>query len=408
MFEHFFRKKDAVEVHRFNNKVGNSEIALLSFEGNMRDAIIDYFDGQYQASGSYIKNGGSISPKTIMTLAGGGAASLKISSAKAGNLFMATADPATLMKIGDGVGSAVMGAGGIIKQAPFIAASNTIVPIIGPLIAYQTLSTITIINEFKDMNKNLYKVEQAISELTRRIEATHIAQLISSSNRIIDIEKQFLKNSFFTNDMTVRLAILEDNINKGFERYNFLYSTQHTDYDYTSSEWETRKRDSLLATMYSVLDIRVELLRLQLIMQENPMHIGYSVEQFREKIDLYQKLWDEINNDANIMLEKSNNISNKISEIQDDMNMWQEFLPEWLSKRKKETNELENLKVKVELEGQKHKNEFNEFLMEANKLGSSVGKELDNFNRKEMSLIYWEDNNGTHSYYTNDLMIESR
>ena len=90
------------------------------------------------------------------------------------------------------------------------------------------------------------------------------------------------------------------------------------------------------------------------------------------------------------------------------MNMWQEFLPEWLSKRKKETNELENLKVKVELEGQKHKNEFNEFLMEANKLGSSVGKELDNFNRKEMSLIYWEDNNGTHSYYTNDLMIESR
>ena len=47
-----------------------------------------------------------------------GAASPVAASLLAGNVFLATANPATLMTIGTGVGSAVMGPAGIVAHAP--------------------------------------------------------------------------------------------------------------------------------------------------------------------------------------------------------------------------------------------------------------------------------------------------
>ena len=52
-----------------------------------------------------------------------GAGSTAASSLLAGNVFLATVNPQTLMTIGTGVGSAVMGSTGVVAQAPFVAAA---------------------------------------------------------------------------------------------------------------------------------------------------------------------------------------------------------------------------------------------------------------------------------------------
>ena len=59
-----------------------------------------------------------------------GAGSTAASSLLAGNVFMATVNPQTLMTIGTGVGSAVMGPAGIVAQAPFVAASTALIPVV--------------------------------------------------------------------------------------------------------------------------------------------------------------------------------------------------------------------------------------------------------------------------------------
>ena len=60
------------------------------------------------------------------------------SSVFAGNVFLATADPKTLMVISKGVSTAVMDGGRIIGHAPFIAAGSAILPVVAPLMLFTT------------------------------------------------------------------------------------------------------------------------------------------------------------------------------------------------------------------------------------------------------------------------------
>lgn len=107
-------------MKEFNNPQTNkAEMALLAFDGKMRDKIIENFNQHFLIEGDHIKNGGISSPKTMLSLLGGSASSLGLAGITSGQLFMATANPATLMSIGNGVGSAVMGTSGIVTQAPF-------------------------------------------------------------------------------------------------------------------------------------------------------------------------------------------------------------------------------------------------------------------------------------------------
>ena len=69
------------------------------------------------------QSGGAIDSSWLLPMLGAG--STAASSLMAGSVFLATANPATLMTIGTGVGTAVMGPAGIVAQAPFIAASRT-------------------------------------------------------------------------------------------------------------------------------------------------------------------------------------------------------------------------------------------------------------------------------------------
>lgn len=129
--------RNKIIVKNFDNaETGKTEMALLAFNGNMRDSIIDNFNKHFIIEGDHIKNGGVASPKTILSLLGTGTGAIGLAGAASGQLFMATANPATLMSIGNGVGSAVMGASGIVSQAPFLPVAGALMPVLAPIIAF--------------------------------------------------------------------------------------------------------------------------------------------------------------------------------------------------------------------------------------------------------------------------------
>lgn len=150
------------------------EFGLLSINGNLKNEIIDQLQDNFCKQGHYINSGGAVSELCIPTLLAGGCGALGITAATSGSLFIATANPSTLMAIGNGVGSAVMGSGGIIGQAPFIPISGAIMPVTAPLLAFQALSTIMVLQQFNVVNKKLDQVQRTVNTALKKEMKLHI------------------------------------------------------------------------------------------------------------------------------------------------------------------------------------------------------------------------------------------
>ncbi|AEF80597.1 hypothetical protein [Leadbettera azotonutricia] len=394
----FFRKKQKSQIvaQKFNNQNDNSEVALLTFEGNIRDQIIEKLNGNLFTKGSYIENGGKISSKNILSMIGIGAGSLGASTVASTQLFMATANPATLMTIGNGVGSAVMEAGRIVAQAPFIAATGAVIPVIAPLIAFQAISTIAIMSEFATINKKLDDIKAVIDRSIQRNEATEIGTIISAFNRLKDIEDQFSNSNQFTNEMLIRLYLLENSINPIFERYKYLYSSQKINETTTSDDLKFKKMDAYFAIMSSMLDMRIDLLRLKVTIQEDPSYMSESAIRFSEKIAFYNKLWGEIKDNS----EEIKDISTKMSDTINQMSWWQKNFS--ILGRREEREDLEKKSAEFGRESENFKTMLNDDIKKAQELSDDMKKNLKS---SKMNLIYWKDENGEHSYYTDDLLI---
>jgi hypothetical protein len=427
-------RRNQIFVKQFNNEENNSPITLLSFDGKIRDQIIERFNTNYLIDGSHIKNGGKSSPKSILTLIGAGAGSIGLAGATSGQLFMATANPATLMAIGNGVGSAVMGAGGIVAQAPFIPVAGALMPVVAPLIAFQIISTITIMNEFKVVNKKLDDIKFLIERIIIRDEATNLGIIISALNRIEDIEKQYETLKYFNTDMMNRLALLENSINPLFERYNYLYSStgdtvvtseiKYSDlkdafgeaffggfYLYHMENRQTKKTniseedlkykgmDAYFAILTSIVDIRVSLLRIKMNMQEAPEYVENSTVLFKEKVRFYEKLWETIHKDY----ENIKEISSKMEEAVKSMNWWQRTVPTWLGGKRKERIENEKNIQKLSPANDLYKNEngLRDIIEKSKQSVQYIGQ------TSKTNLLYWRDDIGEHSYFTDDLVINN-
>ena len=434
----FSKEKNEIVVRKFDNKDNNSSLALLQFNGKVKNVIIKEMNDRLLLRGEYIENGAHSSPKTISTLLTA-AGSVGLSGAMSGQLFMATANPATLMTIGNGVGSAVMGAGGIVAQAPFIPLAGAIMPVAAPLIAFQAMSTLMILNEFKIVNQKLDDIKNLIERIIERDEATNIGIIFSALNRLSEIEEQFNITKCFNQDMIIRINLLENSINPLFERYNYLYTSakktvveekiEYNEFgdkllEIASNPWITgiwsilakneldkrpntrlvvspqdakfKKRDAYFAILTSILDIRISYLRVKLNMQESPEYIHSSVERFHDKIELYKLIWVKIKNDYKEIQELSKNIEETLV----SMNWWEKNLPTFLAGKRKERIEKEKaLKI------MKEDNIFSQDTL--NKFIENSKESIDGLIKNcPSNLIYWQDSLGVHSYYTNDLIIK--
>lgn len=377
------KKNEIIAKPFFDENKKNEMVLLSSKNGNLRNEIIENFNKHFLTEGDHIKNGGISSPKTMLSLIGAGFGSVGFSGATSGSLFMATANPATLMPIGNGLGSAVMAGGKIAAQAPFLPVSGALMPVAAPLVAFQVLSTIAIMKQFENVNKRLDKIQDTLNKILLRNEATFIGEIISASNIITDIEKQFSICNQFTDDMIIRLSLLENKVNPIFERYNFLYENEVITKKLSFEDLHLKENDAYMALVVSILDIRIDLLKIKLNIQNNPGFIKYAAEDFVKKIDFYKELWA---NTQKVPLQLRDVIS-ELMEINSNMNWWQETMPEWLfgkHKQRKENEEKESLFLKVENE---HENQFDKTIENANEAAEEIKKKSFGSKENKPSLL---------------------
>ena len=162
-----------------------------------------------------------------------------------------------------------------------------------------------------------------------------------------------------------------------------------------------KQTDAFLAIITSILDIRIDLLKMKLNIQNNPGYMESAAHAFVEKIDFYHDLWEGIQkNSAEI-----DAVANELKEVVSEMNWWQRNMPSWLFGKRKQRKEFENKSETFEKEALKHQIQFNNQVESAIELEDTVKKGLIPDNK--MSLIYWRDELGEHSYYTDDLLIEN-
>lgn len=382
----------------YENPENGEKFSILAINGEMKDAILKNLQVNLAVQGQYITLGGALSELCVPTLLASGSGALGIAAAASGTLFMATANPATLMTIGNGVGSAVMGSTGIVAQAPFIAATGAIMPVVAPLIAFQALTTIMLMQQFSVVSEKLDKMQQEVSRILQRNEATFVGELISASTRLEAIEKEFQVTRNFSVDMKIRLALIEDKINPYFERYRYLYEAQRIDRTLNADSLKFKNLDAYMATLLSILDLQIDILRIKLTLQENPAFVKTLANVLVEKTDKYQALWTSIESNPRNVEDLGQSLKDSILA----MNGWQKHMPRWLGGMREQRKATESTNSSLNALNKRCKTEH---MVETARSTIEFGKAI-NSSVQQVALLYWQDENGKHSYYTNDLVIK--
>jgi len=391
----FFRKKnEKIMVTTIPESETGRHISVMAIKGDMRDKIILKLKENYLLHGEYIRNGGKASEAYIPALLAGGAGALSLSAAASGTLFMATANPSTLIAIGSGVGSAVMGAGGIIAQAPFMSVAGALMPVAAPLVAFQALSALAMM---KSLHEGLHEVREIVYRIFQRSEATFAGEIISACSRIEGLEHEFQVANRFTQDMMIRLALLEDKINPILERYQYLY--QMLDIGKMSDkDWPIKQADALMAVIVSVIDFRVDMLRMRLFIQDNPGFVKDFTERLIRKKERYLKFCDDIVNMPRVFEKESHMLRKEVA----SRNLYQRLAPEPFGGKRKQT--VESKRRLLALDTFNVSESLMNIALSAKQAFAVDAEGADAAGNA--SFLYWEDEEGKHSYYTDDIHIE--
>ncbi|MCY4440623.1 MAG: hypothetical protein OXE53_10510 [Deltaproteobacteria bacterium] len=292
-----------VAVVRDDGVPGHPEGQIIEFEGQ-KLGVIDFgtdvsrvlrcqMDKNILTRGEPFRSGG-ILDTACLPIAGAGAAAT--SALLAGNVFLATANPATLMQIGAGVGSAVVGSGGtIVAQAPFVAASSAILPVVAPVMLFTTLSSMMICARLDQIQGSLDQLAKAVELLLVRHTADDYATLASALGRLRDVSEEFDGSRRFTDDMRTRLALTERDLNVLRHKYAFLLKRP------VGSELEANLAlsDIELFTAASLADIQIDHLRSKLALQDNPDDAYRRFSALNSRINDYEKAFrDLLENDS--------------------------------------------------------------------------------------------------------------
>ena len=206
------------------------------------------------------------------------------SSLLAGNIFLATADPATLMTIGRGVGSAVMGPAGIVSHAPFVAASSSILPVVAPVMLFMTISSMITASRLDRVQKTLGTLSEIVERVRHVMEAEAYAKFQSATRHLDDIQSQFEHSQRFTDTMKSELVQAKRDLNLLHHQYGHLVRRE------IRSENDARMAvsDINLFFLSSLMDIRADALRLYLTLQDDPGFAGQRQESLQGKVQRHK------------------------------------------------------------------------------------------------------------------------
>ena len=383
-----------------------TEMAVFEFQGELRNLLVTSLQQGYLATGSYAPGARAVSPQGAMSIgvAGAAAAATGLSAAFSSTLFMATANPATLMTIGNGVGSAVMGAGGIVAHAPFIAVASSL-PVVAPILAVQALSTAVIMQEFKKVDRKLDTIKHTLDEAVARIEATHAGELLSASRIVDDVYRQYGLDGAFSNDMLIRLALAERDVKALAARFQQLVDSREATNFEDLREVQQANYDAHSAMLGSFVELRIAYLRVCVDMQENPKSVASSTELLKASIDDRLEFWERL-------LERSRKLKDGIRGIEtklQDMNWAQRNFPAFLGgEGASAERKLANLNaaytstMESELEIMR---EFHALIESAKTTRAALDSSTTTADGESPTLVYWRDESGDHSFVTSKQLL---
>ena len=363
------------------------ELVISEFNGEIQQRILDKMNLEYLSTGKFVKDQRSISPKILSSLMlSSGAAGTAISATMSSSLFMATANPATLMSLGSGVGSAVMGAQGIVAQAPFIAVASSI-PVVAPLMVMQALSSIVLLQQFSAMDKKLDAIKGSIDKMLARQEVTKVAELFAAVNIVDEIYLQYDQAGRFSTDMLIRLALAERDALILSRRYEMLENSEAKN----STANDFANFDTFCTMLASFLNLRVKYLRTSVDIQENPQFVQRSSESFAALLKDAINLWDKL-------LHKSDEIKSDIEES---------------AARLKNANPLERITHSKEKELSRKKDIYTNAMEKERVILKDFHTLIDS--AKQISetattqvlptLVYWHDDVGEHCIATYEQIL---
>jgi len=380
-----------------------AELAVFEFQGKLRDLMISNLREGYLATGNYVSDAKAVSPQGAMSLAVAGAATgaTALSAAFSSTLFMATANPATLMTLGNGVGSAVMGTGGIVAQAPFLAVASSL-PVVAPILAIQALNTAVMMQQFKQVDRKLDTIKSTLDKAIARIEATHAGELLAASRIVDDVYSQYTLEGSFSHDMLVRLALAERDVRALAARFRQLVAARGTTNVDDLAEVQQANYDAHSAMLASFVELRISYLRACVDMQENPKSVDSSLERLKVVIDDGIVFWQQLQDRSRALKSEILDLEGKLK----DMNWAARNFPGGEGATLEKELAKRNAAYTSTMESEREiMSEFHSLIESAR----NTRKALDEPTGKKTSptLVYWKDEAGEHSFVTEQNLISA-
>ena len=370
---------------------GQPDQGLIAVTGRTRDALIASLTNNLAATGKYTPDARAVSPQVLGSTASTATAlgATAASAAIAPTLFMATANPATLMQLGSGVGSAVMGASGIAAQAPFIPVAASL-PVVAPLALMGVVNTAVTMRQFQAVNAKLDTLANTLTDLLARADITQIAGLIAASKTLGDITEEYGELGHFTPAMIARFAVAEQALAAVARRQELLLLSAERRALDPETDIEDVIRDVNAAGLAYITEVQVHALHLALALQESPALVTKRTQQLTECIDKTNERWSTLKN-------LSEGVKAKITEYEEEDQKKSRF--------SRQTHDLSALKERREkiLENEKALIDEHGSKLEAFK---ELSQSLREQQESHATLVYWRDEAGEHSFLTEQLSID--
>lgn len=371
---------------------------LIAITGRTRDALIASLTNSLATTGKYTPDARAVSPQILGSTASTATAvaSTAASAAIAPTLFMATANPATLMQLGSGVGSAVMGAGGIVAQAPFIPVAASL-PVVAPLALMGVVNTAVTMRQFQAVNAKLDTIAATLTNLLVRTDITQIAGLIAASKTLGDITEEYGELGHFTPSMTARFAVAEQALEATARRQELLLLSAESRALDTDTPIEDVIRDINAAGLAYITEVQVHALHVALALQECPALVAKRTQQLTECITHTNDRWSKLKN-------LSERVKAKITEYEaaEQKKSWGEWGKERISGPARDLPALKERREKI-LENEKTLIDEHGSKLEAFK---DLSHSLREQQESRATLVYWRDDAGEHSFLTEQLSID--
>ena len=369
---------------------GQPAQGLIAVTGRTRDALIASLTNSLAATGKYTPDARAVSPQVLGSTASTATAvaSTAASAAIAPTLFMATANPATLMQLGSGVGSAVMGAGGIVAQAPFIPVAASIMGVV---------NTAVTMRQFQAVNAKLDTIANSLTNLLVRVDITQIAGLIAASKTLGDITEEYGELGHFTPSMTARFAVAEQSLAAVARRQELLLLSAESRALDTDTPIDDVIRDVNAAGLAYITEVQVHALHVALALQECPALVTKRTQQLTECIAHTNDRWSELKN-------LSERVKAKITEYEEaeQKKSWREQGKEYWKGSTLDMPALKERREKI-LENEKTLIDEHGSKLEAFK---DLSQSLREQQESRATLVYWRDDAGEHSFLTEQLSID--